>query len=151
MGQNYEEMNREDFVPGGENQGGMTGIAPGMEIPVAQSGDEEANNMLPESVVEDDENYLKIKFFKPYSFEGEVFKGVDLSGLDDINGRQLTAIEKAFAKTGIASTMPETTNTYAKIAATAATGLPAEFFEELPGRELRKIRSALTRFFYEED
>lgn len=136
---NYAETNREDFVPGAD------------EIPVAQVSDEEADRLLPADVIEDEENYLKITFSKPYNFEGEMFEGIDLSCLEDIKGRQLTAIEKAFGKAGVVSSMPETTSTYAKIAASAATGLPAEFFEDLPGKEVRKIKSAVTRFFYEED
>lgn len=136
---NYAETNREDFVPGTD------------EIPVAQVSDEEADRLLPADFIEDEENYLKITFSKPYNFEGEMFEGIDLSCLEDIKGRQLTAIEKAFGKAGVVSSMPETTSTYAKIAASAATGLPAEFFEDLPGKEVRKIKSAVTRFFYEED
>ena len=136
---NYAETNREDFVPGTD------------EIPVAQVSDEEADRLLPADFIEDEENYLKITFSKPYNFEGEMFEGIDLSCLEDIKGRQLTAIEKAFGKAGVVSSMPETTSTYAKIAASAATGLPAEFFEDLPGKEVRKIKSTVTRFFYEED
>ena len=138
MDNNYTETNREDFVPGDE-------------IPVAHVSDEEANKLIPAELVEDEDNFLKITFSKPYNFEGEIFNGIDLSGLEDIKGRQLTAIEKAFGKAGVVSSMPETTSTYAKIAASAATGLPAEFFEDLPGKEVRKIKSAVTRFFYEED
>ena len=138
----YHETNREDF--NAEN-------IRNEEIPVATVTDEEANRLLPADVVAEEENYLKITFGKPYDFEGEIFKGVDLSGLEDIKGRQLTAIEKAFGKAGIVSSMPETTSTYAKIAAAAATGLPAEFFEDLPGKEIRKIKTAVTRFFYDED
>lgn len=138
MDNNYKETNRGDFVPGDE-------------IPVAQVSDEEANKLIPAELVEDEDNFLKITFSKPYNFEGEIFNGIDLSGLEDIKGRQLTAIEKAFGKAGVVSSMPETTSTYAKIAASAATGLPAEFFEDLPGKEVRKIKSAVTRFFYEED
>ena len=138
MDNNYKETNREDFVPGDE-------------IPVAHVSDEEANKLIPAELVEDEDNFLKITFSKPYNFEGEIFNGIDLSGLEDIKGRQLTAIEKAFGKAGVVSSTPETTSTYAKIAASAATGLPAEFFEDLPGKEVRKIKSAVTRFFYEED
>ena len=138
MDNNYKETNREDFVPGDE-------------IPVAHVSDEEANKLIPAELVEDEDNFRKITFSKPYNFEGEIFNGIDLSGLEDIKGRQLTAIEKAFGKAGVVSSMPETTSTYAKIAASAATGLPAEFFEDLPGKEVRKIKSAVTRFFYEED
>lgn len=138
----YQETNREDFNAGNiQNE----------ELPVATVTDEEANRLLPADVAAEEENYLKITFGKPYDFEGEVFKGIDLSGLEDIKGRQLTAIEKAFGKAGVVSSMPETTSTYAKIAAAAATGLPAEFFEDLPGKEIRKIKTAVTRFFYEED
>ena len=126
MDNNYKETNREDFVPGDE-------------IPVAQVSDEESNKLIPAELVEDEDNFLKITFSKPYNFEGEIFNGIDLSGLEDIKGRQLTAIEKAFGKAGVVSSMPETTSTYAKIAASAATGLPAEFFEDLPGKEVRKV------------
>ena len=104
MDNNYKETNREDFVPGDE-------------IPVAQVSDEEANKLIPAELVEDEDNFLKITFSKPYNFEGEIFNGIDLSGLEDIKGRQLTAIEKAFGKAGVVSSMPETTSTYAKIAA----------------------------------
>lgn len=123
------------------------------EIPVATpTPDDEVAKLLPAADNEDDdENYLIVKFNKPYDFEGQRYDGVDLSGLEDIKGRELTALEKAFGKAGIVTTMPETTATYAKLAATKATGLPAEFFEDLPGKEVRKIKTAVTRFFYDED
>lgn len=123
------------------------------EIPVATpTPDDEVAKLLPAADNEDDdENYLIVKFNKPYDFEGQRYDGIDLSGLEDIKGRELTALEKAFCKAGIVTTMPETTATYAKLAATKATGLPAEFFEDLPGKEVRKIKTAVTRFFYDED
>lgn len=136
--ENYEEMNREDFP-------GTT------EIPVAQVSEGEADKLLPADGTEEEENYLHIIFEKPYNFEGTMYDSIDLSGLEDIKGRQLTAIEKAYGKTSVIASVPETTNTYAKIAAAAVTGLPAEFFEDLPGKELRKMKTAVTRFFYGED
>lgn len=145
----YQETNREDFNM--EQDATQPEMPVGGEIPVATVTDEEANKLLPADAVAEEENYLKITFGKPFNFEGEIFKGIDLSGLEDIKGRQLTAIEKAFGKAGVVSSMPETTSTYAKIAAAAATGLPAEFFEDLPGKEVRKIKTAVTRFFYDED
>ena len=86
----YQETNREDF--NAEN-------IQCDEIPVATVTDEEANRLIPADAAADDENYLMITFGKPYDFEGETFKGIDLSGLENIKGRQLTAIEKAFGKT----------------------------------------------------
>lgn len=140
--ENYEEVNREDFIPEKiEN----------VEIPVAQISEEETNKLLLNSVVEEEENYLKIVFDKPYDFEGDIFQEIDLSELENINGRQLTVIEKAFGKLGVIASLPESTATYAKIVAAAITGLPAEFFEDLPGKEVRKIKAAVTRFFFVED
>lgn len=138
----YTETNREDMI--GESM--VT------DVPVAQTAENEADKLNPYCGAESDsDNYLLIIFDKPYNFDGDIFNELDLSGMEDINGRQLTAIEKAFCKTGVISTTPETTSTYAKIIATAVTGLPAEFFEDLPGKEIRKIKTAVTRFFYGED
>ena len=67
----YQETNREDF--NAEN-------IQCDEIPVATVTDEEANRLIPADAAADDENYLMITFGKPYDFEGETFKGIDLSG-----------------------------------------------------------------------
>ena len=89
------------------------------------------------------EDELIITFRKPFDFEGETFRELDLHGLEDLRGRDLTAIEKAFNKTGVSSFVPESTTTYAKIVATKVTGLPAEFFEDLPVGEIEKIKNAV--------
>lgn len=136
---NYTETSREDF-----NGGDIVS-----EIPVAAAGETDKFDVYDKET--DNDNYLLIKFDKTYNFEEEAFNKLDLSKIEDINGRQLTAIEKAFCKTGVISTTPETTSTYAKIVATAVTGLPAEFFENLSGKEIRKIKTAVMRFFYGED
>ena len=74
-----------------------------------------AKKSLPAKEGDDDE--LIIKFRKPYVFDGETFTELDLHGLEDLRGRDLTAIEKAFNKTGVSSFVPESTTTYAKIVA----------------------------------
>ena len=127
----YQEMNREDFNGAdGENQGqGMNN----QEIPVAQTPDAPGNSLLPAKEGADDE--LIIKFRKPYEFDGETFTELDLHGLEDLRGRDLTAIEKAFNK----------------IVATKVTGLPAEFFEDLPVGEVEKIKNAVVGFFYKDE
>lgn len=63
----------------------------------------------------------------------------------------MTAIEKAFNKTGVSSFVPESTTTYAKIVATKVTGLPAEFFEDLPAAEIQKIKNAVVGFLYKDE
>ena len=121
----YQETNREDF--NAEN-------IQCDEIPVATVTDEEANRLIPADAAADDENYLMITFGKPYDFEGETFKGIDLSGLENIKGRQLTAIEKAFGKTTVVSSMPETPSKYASVYLRKETRL-------LPRRSLRNRQS----------
>lgn len=140
MKDNYEVENREDVTNG----------AAVTEIPVAASSEEAAQSLLPEKG-NANEDELVVKFRKPYNFEGELFKELDLRGLENIRGRDLTAIEKAFNKTGISSFVPESTTTYAKIVATKATGLPAEFFEDLPAAEVEKIKNAVVGFLYPND
>ena len=141
----YQEMNREDFNGAdGENQGMNN-----QEIPVAQTPATPGNSLLPAKEGAEDE--LIIKFRKPYEFDGETFTELDLHGLEDLRGRDLTAIEKAFNKTGVSSFVPESTTTYAKIVATKVTGLPAEYFEDLPVGEVEKIKNAVVGFFYKDE
>ena len=143
--ENYQEMNREDYNGAeGENQGMNN-----QEIPVAQTPATPGNSLLPAKEGADDE--LIIKFRKPYVFDGETSTELDLHGLEDLRGRDLTAIEKAFNKTGVSSFVPESTTTYAKIVATKVTGLPAEFFEDLPVGEVEKIKNAVVGFFYKDE
>lgn len=128
----FKETKREDIVS--------------EEIPVAQS--KENTSLIPEKVADDE---LVIKYRKPFNFEGEVHTELDLHGLEDLRGRDLTAIEKAFNKTGVSSFVPESTTTYAKIVATKVTGLPAEYFEDLPVGEVEKIKNAVVGFFYKDE
>ncbi|MDD3662293.1 MAG: hypothetical protein PHT84_00300 [Candidatus Pacebacteria bacterium] len=117
-------------------------------IPVATPAEEATTSLLPKKEENDE---LVIVYRKPFEFEGEVHKELDLHGLEDLRGRDLTAIEKAFNKTGVSSVMPETTTTYAKIVATKVTGFPAEYFEDLPVSEIEKIKNAVVGFFYKDE
>ena len=146
MDNSYTETSREEYTGENAAENNLEKVVP--EIPVAPT-QEGKTSLLPKKEGQEDE--LIITFRKPFGFEGETFRELDLHGLEDLRGRDLTAIEKAFNKTGVSSFVPESTTTYAKIVATKVTGLPAEFFEDLPGKEVRKIKSAVTRFFYEED
>ena len=120
----------------------------GDDIPVAQTSEEASTALLPKK---DEEDELIVKFRKPFNFEGETYKELDLHGLEDMSGRDLTAIEKAFNKTGVTSFVPESTTTYAKIVATRVTRLPAEFFEDLPAGEIEKIKNAVVGFLYKDE
>ena len=147
MDNSYTETSREEYT--GENvaENALEKVIP--EIPVAQPPQEGKTSLLPKKEGQEDE--LIITFRKPFGFEGETFRELDLHGLEDLRGRDLTAIEKAFNKTGVSSFVPESTTTYAKIVATKVTGLPAEFFEDLPVGEIEKIKNAVVGFFYKDE
>ena len=130
-----KEQKREDMIGGDE-------------IAVVPANEEIADTLLPKKEEEDE---LIVKFRKPYKFEDDTFTELDLHGLEDLTGRTLTAIEKAFNKTGVSSFVPESTTTYAKIVATKVTGLPAEFFEDLPAAEIQKIKNAVVGFLYKDE
>ena len=120
----------------------------GDEIPVVTVPDEVSEKLLPKKEENDE---LVIKYRKSYSFEGEVHTELDLHGLEDLRGRDLTAIEKSFNKTGVSSFVPESTTTFAKIVATRVTGYPAEYFEDLPAGEVEKIKNAVVGFLYKDE
>lgn len=143
---NYAETSREEYTGENAAENNLEKVVP--EIPVAPT-QEGKTSILPKKEGQEDE--LIITFRKPFGFEGETFRELDLHGLEDLRGRDLTAIEKAFNKTGVSSFVPESTTTYAKIVATKVTGLPAEFFEDLPVGEIEKIKNAVVGFFYKDE
>lgn len=143
---NYAETSREEYTGENAAENTLKKVVP--EIPVAPT-QEGKTSLLPKKEGQEDE--LIITFRKPFNFEGETFQELDLHGLEDLRGRDLTAIEKAFNKTGVSSFVPESTTTYAKIVATKVTGLPAEFFEDLPVGEIEKIKNAVVGFFYKDE
>ena len=143
---NYTETSREEYTGENAAENNLEKVVP--EIPVAPT-QEGKTSLLPKKEGQEDE--LIITFRKPFDFEGETFRELDLHGLEDLRGRDLTAIEKAFNKTGVSSFVPESTTTYAKIVATKVTGLPAEFFEDLPVGEIEKIKNAVVGFFYKDE
>ena len=143
---NYAETSREEYTGENAAENNLEKVVP--EIPVAPT-QEGKTSLLPKKEGQEDE--LIITFRKPFGFEGETFRELDLHGLEDLRGRDLTAIEKAFNKTGVSSFVPESTTTYAKIVATKVTGLPAEFFEDLPVGEIKKIKNAVVGFFYKDE
>ncbi len=91
---------------------------------------------------------MYVKFSKPYVFEDDTYEGIDMSDLEKLTADDLTDIEKKFYKLSIASFNPENTATYAKIVAWKATGLPIEFFNQLPIKDMMKIKSRVVNFFY---
>jgi len=134
-----DEMGMELTAEGGEEKK----VIP-MEQPEVKGG-KAVEDSREES---DDEVDMYVKFSKPYVFEDDTYDGLDMSGLEKLTMDDLTEIEKKFYKQGVASFNPENTATYAKIVAWKATGLPIEFFNQLPVKDIQKIKSRVVNFFY---
>lgn len=89
-----------------------------------------------------------VKFKKPYQFEGQEYKEIDLSGLQKLTAQDLVAAETQYAATGQASALTEMSIGYTCIVAATATKKPVEFFNGLPAPEIIKIKNIVTSFFY---
>ncbi len=98
-----------------------------------------------------EENQLVVVFKKPFSYEGAVYKKIDLSGLEDLSARDMIAANKIMERSGTVNVIPEMSLEYACIISSKATGMPVEFFQSLPPKEALKIKNRVTNFLYGED
>lgn len=99
---------------------------------------------------EDQEISLVLKFRKPFSFDGKQYTEVDLSGLEDATAKDLEAVGRILEKQA-KSTNPATmemTMGYAQLLANRVTGLPLEFFKNLPAKEAMALKTTVVGFLY---
>ncbi|TCI25573.1 phage tail assembly protein [Exiguobacterium sp. SH5S4] len=87
-----------------------------------------------------------VKFKKPYSFEGQTYQSVDLSGIDDLTGDDLLEADRAYTASGQFSPLPEMTLAYAFSIAATVTKQPIEFYRSLPAKEGLKVKNEVIRF-----
>ncbi|MGO4890289.1 phage tail assembly protein [Anaerobacillus sp. MEB173] len=88
----------------------------------------------------------KVFFKKPYRFENEDYKEIDLSGLEDLTTNELISADKQFNASGQMALMNEMTTGYSCILASKVTGKPIEFFEKLPASEGLKVKNVVMSF-----
>ena len=100
---------------------------------------------------EAEENKYIIKFRKPFIFEDETYKEIDLSGLEDLSARDMIQAQRTMERSGSINVLPEMSLEYACIFASKATKMPVEFFQALPPKEAIKVKNKVTNFFYGED
>ncbi len=89
---------------------------------------------------------MKITFKKPYKFEGDEYKEVDLSGIENLSTKDLIDADKQFNTSGQMALMNEMTTGYSCIVAAKASGKPVEFFESLPAGEGLKVKNKVMGF-----
>lgn len=92
---------------------------------------------------------LKIVFDKPVSFEGEEYKEIDLSDLaSKLKANVLLRAQRVAARSCPEALTQESTLAYCLSLASSATGLPIEFFENLPVRDAIKVRATVSSFLF---
>ena len=112
---------------------------------------ETQKNFLAEDSLEEDregDGYL-ITFKRIYKFEGKEYTGIDLSGLEELTGADMIAVNKYMQRTsrGI-DVMPEVSLEYACNLAAKGSKLPIEFFTGLPPREAMKVKNRVMGFLF---
>ena len=98
-----------------------------------------------------EENPYLVKFKKPYTFEGTVYKDIDLSGLEELKAGDMIAVNKTIERGGTVNVLPEMSLEYACLISAKATRMPVEFFKALPPKEALKVKNRVTNFLYGED
>lgn len=96
----------------------------------------------------EDQEDLVLRFKKPYSFEGETYTEVDLSGLENISAADLCKVGKMVKKIDGVDPIAEMSLPYAIYMAARVTGKPIEFFQQLPAREAIKLKNLVAGFLY---
>lgn len=96
---------------------------------------------------EKDNEYI-IKLRNPITFEGKQYDQIDISGLEKINAGDMVSVSRRLSRNGNIDVTPEMSLEYALNIANLATGLPLEFFEQLPPYVALAIKGRVTSFFY---
>lgn len=97
------------------------------------------------------EDYWVIPLKKPIKFEGETYDRIDMTGLHDIKAADMVAINRRMTRSGNVASTQETTLEYALNMANLATGLPLEFFDQLPPYAAMAIKERVMVFLYRQE
>jgi hypothetical protein len=92
----------------------------------------------------------KITLSKPYEFEGHTYTEIDMSGIYDLKSRDLSGVDKIFIAQGNNPALAGLSLEYAEIVAHKVTGLPVEFFPDLPAKDAIKLKNFVSNFFFSE-
>lgn len=97
------------------------------------------------------EDFWVIPLKKPIRFEGETYDRIDLTGLHEIKAADMVAINRRMSRSGNVDATQELTLEYALNMANLATGLPLEFFDQLPPYAAMSIKSRVTSFLFRQE
>lgn len=95
-----------------------------------------------------DKKDLTVKFDAPIAFEGKSWEHIDLNGLYGLTMQDMAdAQNEAMRQDSVAGTiLPETSTAVLMALAAKATGEPIEFFQMMPKKAGRAVKSEVQRF-----
>lgn len=91
---------------------------------------------------------LIIELKSPVHFEEKSYEKIDLTGLRDIKAADMVEINRRLSRNGNVDSTQEVTLEYALNLANTATGLPLEFFNQLPPYAAMAVRRCVVGFLY---
>lgn len=96
----------------------------------------------------DVENFWVIGLKEPIRFEGQTYDKIDLTGLHEIKAADMVTINRRMSRSGNIDQTPELTLEYALNMANMVTGLPLEFFDQLPPYAAMAVRGRVINFLF---
>lgn len=102
--------------------------------------DEKKTAEKAETTAETENKYL-LKLTRPYVFEGTEYAEIDMSGLEKLTVQDAIDAQRQLFSEGETAAMLlcETTSAFARALAAKATGLPIEFFKQMPRGAARRV------------
>ena len=99
-------------------------------------------------------NPLTLVFKRTVNFEGKEYSSIDLSKLDDWTCDDVIYVTKKYNRVAgtdqgpMDAILPEANLGYCQFVGAEASGLPIDFFKQLPAREAGALRSLVINFFH---
>lgn len=110
--------------------------------------EKDEKNMAKNTLAAEAESDLVIKLKKPITFEEEQYDKIDLTKLDEVKAADMVAINRRLTRSGNVDTSQEVSLEYALHMANIATGLPLEFFDQLPPYAAIAVRRKVIDFLF---
>lgn len=109
------------------------------------------NNANPEAediVKQIKEMRFTVHFSKPYIFEGEEYKELDLSPIQDLTTKDLIYIDKVYAGLHKSAPLVRYTDTqYVELVAKRALNKPIEFFNQMSAKDFSEVMGVISAYF----
>jgi len=97
----------------------------------------------------ENQDWLILTLEKPVEYQGMHITQLDMSGLRDMNGRDLNTIYDLYAaQGGNGIALQESTLLFAQVAASRVCGYPLEAIMELKAKDSVYLKNRVYRFFF---